>query len=123
MHKILISVCDDGLPVLCSTIVVNLDIAKEEIFPFEAISPNGDNLNDFWMIQGIEHYPNNSVFLFDRWNNLVFSIENYNNSDRIWKGETNNGLSKSDVKDGTYFYKITLSPNGEVLSGTVVVKR
>ena len=93
------------------------------MFPYEAISPNGDGLNDFWVIDGIEHFPNNSVHIFDRWNNLVYTLSGYNNFDLVWKGESNRGLSKSDLDNGTYYYKLTLSPDGEVFSGMVVLKR
>lgn len=122
-HIINISVCDDGLPSLCDSVVIVLNVEQEEIFPYEAISPNGDGYNDFWVIRGIEHYPDNTVHIFDRWNNLVISLEGYNNQDVIWRGEANHGLSKADLNDGTYYYKLQLAPDGKVLSGMVIIKR
>ena len=122
-HLIDIIVCDDGLPVLCDSVSINLAVEQQKVFPYEAISPNGDGLNDYWVISGIEHFPNNSVHLFDRWNNLVYNLEGYNNIDLVWKGESNRGISKKDLDDGTYYYKLTLSPDGEVLSGAVILKR
>ena len=122
-HEINLEVCDDGLPVLCDQLVVQVTVSEQEIFPFEAISPNNDNLNDYWVIQGIEHYPNNSVRIFDRWNNLVFEMDQYNNNDQVWRGESNRGISKSSLNDGTYFYKITLAPGADIIGGAVVLKK
>ena len=122
-HIVTINVCDDGLPVLCDAVTVILTVGQEGIFPYQAISPNGDNLNDFWRIRGIEHYPNNTVHIFDRWNNLVFSLEGYNNNDKVWQGQSNHGLSKADLDDGTYYYKLSLASSARVLSGMVILKR
>ena len=122
-HIVSISVCDDGLPVLCDSIAIVLDVDQGEVFPYQAISPNDDGFNDFWVIRGIEHYPDNTVHIFDRWNNLVFSLEGYNNNDVVWKGEANHGLTKNDLDDGTYYYKLQLGSEGTVLSGMVIIKR
>ena len=122
-HIISISVCDDGLPVLCDAVTVVLSVSQEEVFPYQAISPNNDGLNDFWVIRGIEHYPANKIHIFDRWNNLVFSLKGYDNKTVVWRGESNHGLLKSDLTDGTYYYKVELSPAGTVLSGMVILKR
>ncbi|MEN8248459.1 MAG: Ig-like domain-containing protein [Bacteroidota bacterium] len=123
IHKIQFNICDNGLPVLCDSLTLLVDVDPLAVFPYEAISPNDDSLNDFWVIDGIEHYPDNIVHIFDRWNNLVFEIEGYNNSDNVWKGEANRGLIKSDLDDGTYYYKLTLAPGGDVLSGMIILKR
>ena len=122
-HIINISVCDNGLPVLCDSITIILAVGQEEVFPYQAISPNGDGINDSWVIRGIEHYPDNSVNIFDRWNNLVFSLQGYDNDLVIWQGEANHGLSKANLDDGTYYYKLQLAPEGRVLSGMVIIKR
>ena len=122
-HIISITVCDNGLPVLCDTVTNVLTVGQEDVFPYQAISPNGDGLNDYWVIRGIEHYPNNVVHIFDRWNNMVFSLEGYNNNDVVWQGEANHGLTKNDLDDGTYYYKLQLGPEGSVLSGMVIIKR
>ena len=122
-HQIDLTICDDGLPNLCTSISINLDVTEEGIFPYQAISPNGDELNDFWIIRGIEYFPDNTVAIFDRWNNMVFRTEGYNNLNVVWRGESNRGLTKSELNDGTYYYKITLGPGANTLSGMVVLKR
>ena len=93
------------------------------MFPYEALSPNSDGFNDFWLIQGIERFPSNQVRIFDRWNNMVFSMDGYNNLDKVWTGQSNKGISKKDLPDGTYFYKINPGESQPVLSGMIVLKR
>ena len=123
LHLIQIEICDNGLPGLCSTMRIFIDVTPQELIPYEALSPNGDGFNDFWLIQGIEHYPSNQVRIFDRWNNMVFSVDGYNNLDKAWTGQSNRGVSKKDLANGTYFYKITPGDGMPVLSGMIVLKR
>jgi gliding motility-associated-like protein len=59
------------------------------------ITPNGDNHNDYFKIENIEHHPNTSLTIFDRWGKKVYENPNYNNE---WKAD--------DASDGTYFYVI-----------------
>src|SRR5690606_10777338 len=90
-------------------------------------SPNGDGINDFWEIVGIENSPNNTVNIYNRWGDLVFTISNYNNSSNVFKGVANR-MSKSgagNLPDGTYFFDIKISGthNLKKLKGFVVIKR
>ena len=53
------------------------------IFIPSGFSPNGDGINDFWQIVGIDKYPNNTVYIFNRLGVKVFSSINYKND---WNG-------------------------------------
>ncbi|WP_206430315.1 T9SS type B sorting domain-containing protein, partial [Flavobacterium ustbae] len=72
-----------------------------------AFSPNGDQKNARFYIRGLECYPDNTVEIYNRWGVLVFSIDQYNNNDRVFVGYSN---GRSTVKQteglpvGTYFY-------------------
>lgn len=65
------------------------------------ITPNGDGMNDKWIITGIEEYPQNSVTIFNRWGDKIRSFDGYNNSSVVWDGTNKHG---EPVPDGTYFY-------------------
>lgn len=67
----------------------------------EAITPNGDGINDTWMIYNIEKHPSTSVRVFNRWGSEVFQSKNYKND---WDG---NGLPES-----AYYYKVILNGDG-----------
>jgi len=81
---------------------------------FNAFSPNGDGINDYWNIQGISPYPDCLVKVFNSWGSTVFV------SDRgypePWNGYLNN--SGKLLPAGTYYYVIDLG-DGVTLTGTV----
>ncbi|MFD2941565.1 T9SS type B sorting domain-containing protein, partial [Flavobacterium notoginsengisoli] len=85
--------------------VINLDGCTIEVL--KAFSPNGDGKNERFYIRGIECYPDNTVEIYNRWGVLVFSIDQYNNTDRAFTGYSN---GRSTIKQteglpvGTYFY-------------------
>lgn len=72
-----------------------------------SFSPNGDGINDTWIIQGIDDYPNARVTIYDRWGQVVSEIISYS-SFKAWDG-TNKG---KQLTNSTYFYAIDLN-NGE----------
>ncbi|WP_316634030.1 Ig-like domain-containing protein [uncultured Flavobacterium sp.] len=82
----------------------------ETILVHNAFSPNGDNINDRFVIDGIDDtvcYPSNDIEIYNRWGILVFETKNYNNTtnafDGISRGRTT--ISQSDgLPSGTYFY-------------------
>jgi large repetitive protein len=121
--------CDSGN--LCETAVVFITVTPAPFKVWQALSPNGDGLNDYWRIDGIEAYPNNKVQVFDRYGNLVFETRGYLNADspgsngssnNYWRGQANKGLIGGSLPDGTYFYAIDLGNGTPVLSGYVVLK-
>jgi gliding motility-associated-like protein len=74
---------------------------------------NADIMNQSFYIQDLENYDNVMVRIFDRWGDLVYTSNNYRNSDP-WYGD--------DSADGTYWYTILL-PNGLTHQGTVSIFR
>ena len=52
----------------CKEAIVTIVVANDTpLKVFNAISGNGDNLNDGFIIQGIEAYPKNTLKIFNRW--------------------------------------------------------
>jgi gliding motility-associated-like protein len=71
-----------------------------------AISPNGDGINDTWNLNnGNPLPPNLEVQIFNRWGTQVYQNTNYANE---WNGTNQNG---DNVTDGVFFYVIQLPPN------------
>lgn len=84
-----------------------------------AFTPNGDSFNDTWEIEGINAYPNAEILVFDRWGQIVFSINGYSEE---WDG-TRNG---KPLSTGTYYYHIKLNRiSGQVppITGSVSIIR
>ncbi|WP_109299827.1 gliding motility-associated C-terminal domain-containing protein [Aquimarina sp. AU474] len=71
---------------------------------FTAVSPNGDGLNDTFIIQGIAQFPNNELSIFNRWGVEVYNKKGYDNS---WAGvsEGRATIAKGEeLPVGTYYY-------------------
>ncbi|MCS7188236.1 MAG: PKD domain-containing protein [Bacteroidia bacterium] len=93
------------------TIEQGLDIFIPNVF-----TPNGDGINDTWLIRANLTY---EVWVYDRWGNLIFE----GNNTRIWDGRKRDG---AECPEGAYTYKITARlPNGTTFtrSGTVTLLR
>jgi len=71
--------------------------------PVQIFTPNDDGVNDYFMIGDAEAYPNNKLQVFNRWGNLVYETEGYNND---WDGSFSDDTSfgSGDLPIGTYFY-------------------
>ncbi|OMQ11110.1 gliding motility-associated C-terminal domain-containing protein [[Flexibacter] sp. ATCC 35103] len=82
---------------------------------FNAFSPNGDEKNTRFYIQGLECYPDNTVEIYNRWGVLVYDIDKYNNEDRAFKGfsEGRTTVKQADgLPVGTYFYILKYKDSG-----------
>ncbi|WP_425423102.1 gliding motility-associated C-terminal domain-containing protein [Segetibacter koreensis] len=79
-----------------------------------AFSPNGDNINDKWIIKGLKDYDNCTVEIFTRYGSKVFSSKGYQ---QPWDG-TSNG---SPMPVATYYYLIDLKNGEKPLSGPLTL--
>jgi gliding motility-associated-like protein len=108
----------------CDTTKVKIRVLREVLDIPNAFSPDGDGINDFFVIPDLnERYPNNEMTIVNRWGDLVYSSKPYQNN---WDGSSNNSklkLSGNRVTDGTYFYHIKLGNDGEEVRGFIELKR
>ncbi len=118
--KLVYTITDGGSPPESTTGTLIIMVDDNPFTVYQTISPNGDGMNDYWHIEGIDYYPNNSVRIYDRYNNLVFEMDGYNNSDRAWIGRSNRNGTKL-LPEGTYFYRITAGEKG-AFGGFVVLR-
>lgn len=74
---------------------------------YNEFSPNNDGKNDYFKIECIENYPNNTLRIYNRWGQLVYEKSGYDNS---WNGLSNrkSGMIKKGevLPKGTYFYNL-----------------
>lgn len=98
---------------------VVITVGGEFVIP-GSFSPNGDGINDTWVITGLDNYPNAKVQVFNRWGQEIISVVGYGGP-KTWDG-TNNG---EPVTDGTYFYTIDLvdGKDKKPMTGYVTVLR
>lgn len=83
---------------------------KDQMNISEAFTPNGDGINDTWIISNIENYPNSLIRVFNRWGTEVFVARNYQND---WDGHYK-GNSSSLPESSSYYYQIDLDGNGSI---------
>lgn len=88
----------------------------------EGFSPNGDDVNDLFVIRGITMYPHNSIIVFNRWGNKVFTAGPYQNS---WDGTCIYGVSAGgdELPVGTYFYVFDFGDGTKNIKGTIYLNR
>lgn len=68
-----------------------------------AFTPDGDNANDTWQLNGIDQiFPKNKVYIYNRWGNLLFESTAGNYETNSWNGTFNNEL----MPVGTYYFII-----------------
>ncbi|MCF8236566.1 MAG: gliding motility-associated C-terminal domain-containing protein [Saprospiraceae bacterium] len=102
----------------CDTALVSLEIYcadKPLLEPFTGFSPNGDGINEYFAIKGIESFPRNTLEVYNRWGNRIFIKTDYQGD---WDG-TWGGLV---LPDGTYYY-ILQTKGLPALSGYVYLHR
>jgi large repetitive protein len=86
---------------------VTLRVTDGEVFIPEGFSPNGDGINDLFVIRGGQ---NQTIKLevFNRWGHVVYKSDDYKND---WTGASNTGVrvgTTTGLPDGTYFYRVQL---------------
>ncbi|SUJ00986.1 gliding motility-associated C-terminal domain [Sphingobacterium spiritivorum] len=89
--------------------VRNEDGAKLPVRVHPAVSPNGDGINDYLRIEGIDEYPENKIGIFDANGNLVQELKGYDNHSNRFDGYKESRA----VPAGTYFYMLEVKINGK----------
>lgn len=100
---------------------VETDEVIVDLFAFKipnGFSPNGDGINDFFVISGVLDYPNELIIL-SRQGTEIFRAMNYQND---WDGKYSSG---DDVPDDTYYYILYYTKDGTryQYSGWLLIKR
>ena len=93
-------------------VTVNADYT---LVPSTVISPNGDGINDVWVIDNINTYPDCKVMISNRWGKVILNTDDYQND---WDG-TYNG---NDLPEGGYIFVIECG-NGINYTGTISIIR
>ena len=78
------------------------------------MSPNGDGINDFFMIENVEQYFPNKLVVYRRDGIVIFERNNYQND---WNAE--------NIPDGVYYYIFNFAHQEQSLmrKGSITIKR
>jgi len=96
-----------GYGIFTMAIVKKTDDGPTDLIVYNAVSPNGDGINDSFHIKGIDKYPDNEVEIYNRWGVKVFETKSYNESDNMFRGYSDGRATinrNEKLPTGTYFY-------------------
>jgi gliding motility-associated-like protein len=79
-----------------------------------AFSPNADGINDTWIIDGREIFPDALISIYNRWGQMLYQARG---DGEAWDGTYNDRF----VPTGTYIYIMELNRKGKSYSGVVTV--
>lgn len=107
----------------CLPIIITTPPVPDTVVVPNFITPNGDNVNDEFILQYVEDYEDLSqVTIFNRWGDRVWQSEPLYDNSNPWRGTNQNNAK---LADGVYFYTIELINAADeyqyVINGTVTI--
>jgi gliding motility-associated-like protein len=118
--------CSLECPDDCSEATLFIRVEQEKITSTDvpnAITPNEDGVNDRFVFDILDvnppdRFPDNELIVFNRWGDIVFQQQNYDNS---WDGVNQSG---EPLPSGTYYYILRLDlEDGYILRGDISIIR
>lgn len=91
----------------CNTFASIDVIILARVKPYDAITPNGDDLNDYWAIDNISSYPEATITVIDRWGIPVYEGSGATYEEIPFRGKKDGKL----LPTGVYMYRI--KPNAD----------
>ncbi len=100
-----------------------LDKRRCDITVPEGFSPNGDGVNDLFVIEGVTLYNDATLTVINRWGHRVYKSEG--GYDNTWDGKSEIGVNIGDkaLPVGTYFYILDLGDGSDVEKGYVYLNK
>jgi gliding motility-associated-like protein len=106
---------------LCDTAKVTITITEGLVFVPEGFSPDGDGINELFIIQGLEGYPMSTLSIYTRSGQLIYESQDYQND---WGGRALHSIIKDGtlLPTGTYYYVLHLGGTSRYIKGFVYIK-
>jgi len=109
MHTICLEVISDaGCP---DTLCRDFEITTASLDAPNVFTPNGDGLNPVLVFDQLQYYPSSTLYVYNRWGNLVYEKENYQNN---WDG--------GDLSEGVYYYVLSVEYYGTIASYLHIIR-
>lgn len=114
-------ICPIDVTCACTqaTVIFQIGLGISECEVPSIITPNGDNMNEFFTIgcvADVDKYPNNELIVFNQWGDEVHRAGPYLND---WYGT----FKGEELPDGTYFYILDLGTGDNPMTGFLVIQR
>jgi gliding motility-associated-like protein len=92
-------------------VTIPITVSENALTIYNGFSPNGDGVNDFFVVEGLEVYKKHKLTIYDHFGREVFQSADYKNN---WDGK----LEGKYLMEGTYYYILDVG-NDEVYKGYV----
>lgn len=104
----------------CDTALVTIDLFDGPVWIPEGISPNGDGINETFVVRGLESYPNSEITIYTRAGQLIYQNPDYQNN---WDGRSMNSRIEDGTLQptGTYYFVLRLGGTNRFLKGFIYV--
>jgi gliding motility-associated-like protein len=99
-------ICNETLDNTPTVILLPVEI---DLFIPEGFSPDGDGINDLFVIKGLPLDGKSTLTIFNRWGNKVYKADNYFDA-TPWDGVPTVGSTPGNgkVTQGTYYYVLEI---------------
>ena len=95
-------------------------LEKATIRAPEGFSPNGDGINDGFVIENLDG-ERITLEIYNRWGNMIYKDSDYKNT---WNGICNQGIyTGKDIPDGTYYYIVSKKNGQDKYIGFLTINR
>lgn len=97
----------DGFGVFTLATIKSELINPGDVVIYDGVSPNGDGSNDYFIIDNIQKFPNNTVTIFNRWGQEVYKTTNYDSNGNVFNGYSDAKMTLNrgaKLPTGTYYY-------------------
>ncbi|MCZ6692369.1 MAG: gliding motility-associated C-terminal domain-containing protein, partial [Bacteroidetes bacterium] len=98
------------------TITVEDLVTENDIQAKRLFTPNGDGINDFWVIDNIEKFSDCMVIVFNRQGKTILETQSYAND---WDGT----LNGKELSQGVYYYVIRCDGDENLKTGSITIIR
>lgn len=79
--------------------------AADSLEIYNALSTNGDGLNDVLVIRNVNLYPDNNIVIYNKWGVVIYQATGYGQNNKFFRGKVNTkGKDEETVSTGTYYY-------------------
>jgi len=115
VYEICSAACEDN----CDRATVKINVGDvSDCFAPNLVTPNGDGINDAFVIPCIESglYPNNQLYIYNQYGDQVLDAPSYNND---WQGQYNG----KDLPTGTYYYVFRANNQLAPEKGFIIIER
>ncbi|MGL2988416.1 gliding motility-associated C-terminal domain-containing protein, partial [Flavobacterium sp. RSSA_27] len=126
------TICDVVNPNNCASATITIVVkdpcdfddspASCDIEIHNSFSPDNDGQNEVFTIDRIENYPDNTVEIYNRWGVLVFEVNGYDNTSKVFTGISEGRVTvnkEETLPNGTYYYVVKYK---KPISGSVKQK-